>query len=137
MTSNIYQKVEAQIAKIEARIAASEWTLEESRKAQVEFHAAKADLENTPTDVWHDLAERSRAAMDTDDLVRLYATLDTDLMHCTKRYVVTDEELVSPAGFHPDERVFVQTKVAHHVDDLDELPATNEQLYVHDMGGAS
>ena len=57
-----------------------------------------------------------------------------DLMKVHTRYVVTDTTaLLSPAGFHPDERIFMQTTIAIHTDNLDKLPRANVQLYAHEM----
>lgn len=61
-------------------------------------------------------------------------TLGLSLMRIETRYVVTNtKELESPAGFHPDTRVFVQTQIAIHTDSLDRLPNSNETLYAHEM----
>tara|TARA_R100001463_G_scaffold37342_1_gene80201 strand:- start:572 stop:1048 length:477 start_codon:yes stop_codon:yes gene_type:complete len=64
---------------------------------------------------------------------RLNATLGQDLMEVKTKYVATDvDQLVSPAGFHPSEPVFVQTKVAIHVDDPRDLPK-NFKGFIHNI----
>lgn len=56
-------------------------------------------------------------------------------MLCTNKFVITDtRNLISPAGFHPDERVFGQTDIAIHCDVVPaKLPASNRGLYLHDV----
>ncbi len=137
----LYQKIEAKIAELEAEIDASDMTLEESHAAQKELmdiystmgQANGPEVTDALRALINQLSKDSRHSAVHTELVLLYTTLDTDLMHCPKRYVVTDSELVSPAGFHPDERVFIQTKVAYHVDDLSELPDDHANLLAHDL----
>jgi hypothetical protein len=51
----------------------------------------------------------------------LIESLDKDLVHFTKPVVVTNAEaLLSPAGFHPDEGVFIRPGRYIEVDSLDE-----------------
>ena len=64
-----------------------------------------------------------------DEIKRLEKTLASDLMKVTTRYLVTDaKELVNPAGFTPDDKVYLQTRIAIHTDSLKDLPSSNRQL---------
>ena len=64
------------------------------------------------------------------EMHQLLETLKHDLMHVSTRYVVTNSnDLTSPAGYHPDEKVFLQTGIAIHTDSLDNLPNCDQKLY--------
>ena len=64
------------------------------------------------------------------EMYQLLETLKHDLMHVSTRYVVTNSnDLTSPAGYHPDEKVFLQTGIAIHTDSLDNLPNCDQKLY--------
>jgi len=68
-----------------------------------------------------------------EEYKRLNETLGQDLMEVKTKYVATDvDRLVSPAGFHPSEPVFIQTKVAIHVNDPRDLPK-NFQGFIHNV----
>ena len=56
-------------------------------------------------------------------------------MECPKRFVITNTpNLLSPAGHHPEERIFVKTEVAIHCDEMPaKLPKCNGNLYAHDV----
>lgn len=55
------------------------------------------------------LSLEAKRYLDDQELSRLRKTLRTPLMQATKRYVITDtDELVSPAGFHPDDKVLLR-----------------------------
>lgn len=62
-------------------------------------------------------------------------TLKKDLMFCPCKYVITDSKdgLESPAGFHPDDKVYVQTGLAIHVNDLSQVPESNVELFSHKL----
>jgi hypothetical protein len=68
-----------------------------------------------------------------EEYKRLNETLGQDLMEVKTKYVATDvNQLVSPAGFHPTEPVFVQTKIAIHVNDPRDLPK-NFEGFLHNV----
>ena len=76
--------------------------------------------------------DTSLALLD-DEYKRLNETLGQDLMEVKTKYVATDvNQLVSPSGFHPSEPVFIQTKVAIHVNDPRDLPK-NFKGFVHNV----
>ncbi len=58
-----------------------------------------------------------------------------EAMLCDKKYVITEtERLINPAGHHPDDRVFKQTKIAIHCDEIPKaLPKCNLPLYAHEI----
>tara|TARA_R110000772_G_C13132795_1_gene423085 strand:+ start:250 stop:681 length:432 start_codon:yes stop_codon:yes gene_type:complete len=74
--------------------------------------------------------------MNIEEIKMLKESLELDLIEVTKRYLVTNaKELVSPSGFHPSDRVFIQPKLALQVNNLKNVPATNVQLHAFDMQG--
>lgn len=69
------------------------------------------------------------------ELEALQETLKLQLMKIETAYVVTNtKSLLSPAGFHPDDRVFVQTKIAIHTNRKTGHPSSNVPLYLHKVG---
>jgi len=61
-------------------------------------------------------------------------TMAADLMVVSTRYVViNNKDLISPAGFHPDEKVYIQSTIAIHTDSLENLRSSNEKLYAFEV----
>ena len=129
------------IAVLDATIAASTVTLEESAAASTALHAmydnlltaTEAELAGYRADHESMSADASLHAAVLERKL-LAPTLDLDLMHVTTKYVVTDtEHLLSPSGFHPDTHIFVQTKIAIHTNNPATVPTSNVPLYVHKM----
>lgn len=80
------------------------------------------------------LFENAQAAMASRTITRLQKTLDTDLMQVRTRYVLTNtERLESPAGFHPDTKVFVKTDVAYCVNRIERKHMATRGLYAHEI----
>jgi hypothetical protein len=82
------------------------------------------------------LLERAKLAGVVDHLERLQRTVKMDLVHLPKRYVATSAELICPAGFSRDDRVFVQNKVMINFDslaDIKRIPASDVELRVFDL----
>jgi hypothetical protein len=129
--------INQRIAELKAEIEASPFTLEESRAAQERVHRFYSDIKSATkeeADVVLALTEQIIHAQAVDEIERLEVTRAADLMHCPKRYVVTDTPSVtSPAGFAPASRVYIQTAIAIHTDTLDDLPSCNVPLYAHDL----
>ena len=67
------------------------------------------------------------------ELTEFKKTMGQQLMKVETRYVVTNEELINPAGFHPDDRVFIQTQIAIHTNDPKRVPRSNQTLYIYDL----
>jgi hypothetical protein len=137
---NLKQTLTSKIAEVEAKIEAYNYTSQESEAASEVMQSILADLDNAAN--WS--AETKRVLREATDKVglnndeyyleSLKETLAKDLMHCPLRYVVTDtEQLLSPSGFHPDERIFEQTTIAIHTNDLAKVPSSNVKLYAHEM----
>jgi hypothetical protein len=129
-------KIENALKTIEQSIANAPNTLKESREARYELYALLDDPKaiRTAKGRFDSLASASKLANDVDQAEKFRATLAADLMKVDTRYVVTDaESLTSPAGFHPSEKVYLQTQVAIHTDSLDALPASNVKLFVHEV----
>ena len=55
-------------------------------------------------------------------------------MKGTKKYIISnDKNLISPKGYNSKSNVFYQTKIAIHVNSLNNLPKMNMNLYAHKM----
>lgn len=83
-------------------------------------------------------ADAMQAASAQDMIAKLVALEKLDLMHCPCKYVVTEKgRLVSPAGLHPSDRIYLQTRIAIHTDSINprkfKAPASNLQLVAHHL----
>ena len=69
-----------------------------------------------------------------NELKNFKDTMAADLMVVHTRYVViNNKELISPAGFDPDEKVYIQSTIAIHTDSLEHMPSSNEKLYAFEV----
>ena len=59
----------------------------------------------------------------------LKETLDMDLTHVPTRYVISDEDLISPGGFHPESKVYVKNNVFIMADILPSAISGNLKVY--------
>ena len=76
--------------------------------------------------------------MNIEEIKMLKESLGLDLIEVTKRYFVTNaKELVSPSGFHPSDRVFIQPKLGIQVNNLKNVPDSNVELHAYDMESSS
>tara|TARA_R110000850_G_scaffold206512_4_gene332713 strand:+ start:773 stop:1246 length:474 start_codon:yes stop_codon:yes gene_type:complete len=89
---------------------------------------------------WSALAGKGEKATDTRTLEGYERTLSLDLVHCPHRYVVASDCLESPAGFHPDTRVFVQPTIMINTsfdvrmnENKHLIPNSNVTLYFTDL----
>jgi len=75
-------------------------------------------------------------AMLYGELQNFRETLATPLMKAFTKFIMSDQPtLISPAGYHPDEKVFVQTKIAVHFNDRTPYVAHDGPLYIHEVNG--
>tara|TARA_R100001594_G_scaffold89224_1_gene123614 strand:+ start:918 stop:1325 length:408 start_codon:yes stop_codon:yes gene_type:complete len=106
----VQEKIEALTAKLDA--------LNVSREAADQEGAKLREIMNGPLEV----EEKVSTVENTIDMNAITASNDYYLLDNLKetatlniqkvetRYLLTDQdELISPAGFHPDEKVFIQT----------------------------
>ena len=64
-------------------------------------------------------------------------SLNLNLIHVASRYLVTDvNRLLSPAGFHTSDRVFVASRISLHIDNLKDAPSSNVELFAFDIDHA-
>tara|TARA_R110000765_G_scaffold95854_1_gene180468 strand:- start:1093 stop:1494 length:402 start_codon:yes stop_codon:yes gene_type:complete len=124
-------KIEAKISDLMMSVAGDTTTYENSKAAsnklaQLDFSEPEA---MSQLDI---LAKESKVYDATSQIDGLRKTLKSDLMIVETKFVVTNtKSLTSPAGFHPDEKVFVQTEIAIHTDTLKGLPSSNVELFAH------
>jgi len=87
-------------------------TLEESKSAHENWIKGYQNLELLQEDPkkYESLFQEATLYNRTQDLERLEVTISQDLVHLPQRYIISDsqESLLSPSGYHPDERVFVR-----------------------------
>ena len=106
----VQEKIEALTAKLDA--------LNVSRKAADQESAKLREIMNGPLEVEEQLSLVEKtidinavtAFNDYELLDSLKETATLNIQKVETRYLLTDkDELISPAGFHPDEKVFIQT----------------------------
>lgn len=131
----------AKIEAMEAKIAEYTISLEDSqiaaeKMAEIYKDPAKAaEMFKGKSEEANQIFEDSRLASEVDTLGMYRETMAADLMLCEKAFVITDtNRLMSPSGFHPSERVYIQTRIAIHCDKIPrKLPATNCELFGHNL----
>ena len=106
----VQEKIEALTAKLDA--------LNVSRKAADQESAKLREIMNGPLEVEEQLSLVEKtidinavtAFNDYELLDSLKETATLNIQKVETRYLLTDQdELISPAGFHPEEKVFIQT----------------------------
>ena len=117
MTNDIKQTLIEKIAELKAEIAV----------IKIDWEAANAAYEGSPTDP----VEHLEYFMANYDALTVYQnhkeiadyeeTLTMDLVQVTTRYVITDGDLISPAGFHPSTGVYVKNDVWIETDRLPQM----------------
>ena len=71
---------------------------------------------------------------DMETLAAFKATYLMDLVHITTDYAITNKKLESPAGFHPESRVFIQPDICIHTNDPDcKRPCYAGRLYLTNL----
>lgn len=96
-------------------------TLEESKQAHDEWFAKVQednlflmDKNGEATKLFK-AATKFRNQQQIDSLTK---TMEQDITEVVSRYLITDSDLVSPAGFHPSEKVFITNEVMIQADKL-------------------
>lgn len=106
----VQEKIEALTAKLDA--------LNVSREAADQESAKLREIMNGPLEVEENISLIEKtidmnavtAFNDYELLDSLKETATLNIQKVETRYLLTDQdELISPAGFHPDEKVFIQT----------------------------
>lgn len=133
--AEIKKIVRAEIKKVKRRIVKSPVAQKEAEIGAARVLAA-IDAEDKPAldALLADPHTHACLARSSDEslLAGLRETLQKDLMYCSRSYVVTDApRLLSPAGFHPDDRVFVVPSIAIHTDHPEEVGDIGRPLYAH------
>jgi len=130
------QKINDEIKSLKAQNADKYYTDAEIKKYDVIYNEwLQGDVLDDITPDYEKAIDIKGYLLNIAMIKMLEQTLNSDLMACPKRYVITDTKaLNSPAGFHPSERIYTQTTIAIHTDSLDiKLPSCNRGLYAHDI----
>jgi hypothetical protein len=141
-TSKVETKIAEHKLTIEALLASDQpyYDIAKSRSAQDRIATLVAQFPNPDFDLgaFTELCGAATLANSIDDRDRYKATLETRLMHITSDWLVTEtEHLISPAGFHASDRVFVATDVQTNCETAGEAMRYSADgtipLYLHDM----
>ena len=73
-----------------------------------------------------DAAAISNAASSVE---MLKVSLASNLVHVPTKYVITDSDLISPSGFHPDDKVYIKNAVFIMTDSLPGSFSNNLKAY--------
>ena len=112
----VQEKIEALTAKLDALNVSREVADKESAKLrEIMDHALEAEEKVSRAD-WVSSIKNTidmnaiTASNDYDLLDNLKETATLNIQKVETRYLLTDqEELISPAGFHPEDKVFIKT----------------------------
>jgi hypothetical protein len=135
------QKIKDRIAELEAELAdVSDEQIEASNNDRNRWHEllnmALLERELTEEEKAEFRSLDTKTATLQDELNNFRETLATPLMQAFTKFILTNTpKLVSPAGYHPDEKVFVQTEVAVHYNDRLPYVGYDGDLYVHQVDG--
>ena len=139
------QKIKDHVATLEAKLnGVTQEEIETSQRALSRYQellnilCEKRDL--TEQELSEMKSLRSNAAYEIAqvyyELTNFKETLKRPLMKAFTKFIVTDTPtLTSPAGYHPDEKVFFQTKFAVHYNDRLPYVAHEGELYIHQVNG--
>jgi hypothetical protein len=116
MTNDIKQPLIAKIAELKAEIANSniDW---ETAKA---VYDAQPSLDDAMASFEYFMANSDALVVyqNHKEIADYEETLTMDLAQVTTRYIITDGNLISPAGFHPSSGVYVKNDVWIETDTL-------------------
>lgn len=138
------KKIENRIKELEEKLSGvSQEQIEASQRDVLRWQELLDDLLN------RELTEEEKAEikkeweqMDREtavlygELQNFRETLETPLMKAFTKFIMSDQPtLISPAGYHPDEKVYVQTKIAVHFNDRTPYVVHDGPLYIHEVNG--
>lgn len=146
---NIKAPLQAKIKTLISKIESNPHTLEESVKFQERFApllnktiSATKKLSQEDTALLNEYYSEKYTAIRTlalhnDELQALRNTMMLDLIKVESEWVITDsQELISPAGFHPTDRVVIRNSIMYFMDKRPtekSIPRSNVQLFAHKM----
>ena len=125
--NQLQQKINEQQEIIDsASITVDEANAETAKVSQALESGQGELLKSIFADMHEDASAVSNAASYLD---LLKVSLTQDLIHVSTKYVITDGDLISPSGFHTDDRVFVKNAVCILTDELPRLLSVNLKVY--------
>ena len=129
--TDITKTLETKIAAVNAKIAAlPKFDEAEAKEAHEESLKMLNDISTFDPARFTELAEKSEIFGLRSDLERFETSLATPLTLVVTRYLITDGNLISPAGFGTDEKVFITNEVMIQ---SDIIPSDLEGLVCYDM----
>lgn len=134
---NIEMALIEQIAALENEIMdleAKGCRLFQGRKAQALLNDSASIAEFAERADAEKLWGHMQVASHVDTIDRMRKSLAMQLVQVNTKYVVTDGDLISPAGFSCDDNVYIQNAIMIHTDTLDmQFPRCNVELKAYDL----
>ena len=128
-------KIEAKIKALEAQIAAA--TPEQIAQSEKDAERLSEILSDIETVGQHreEFLNLDTSLSDAAMMLKDYeATLNADLVKIETDYVISSDDLISPAGFHPDEKVFIQPRICIQTNDPKfKPPHSNLELKLYNL----
>lgn len=132
--------IKNRITEIDASLAVASISMDDSKAAQDALRRMDFSGPTFDGDKFTALCGLAKPWQDTQEKESLQATLDADLMVGNSRYIISNEKhLVSPAGFHPDTKVYLKTDFAVHRNDITHerhWHHNGQPVYIHKMPDA-
>ena len=138
------KKIENRIKELEEKLSGvSQEQIEASQRdvlrwqelLEVLLNRETTEEENAETKKEWEQMDRETAVL-YGELQNFRETLETPLMKAFTKFIMSDQPtLISPAGYHPDEKVYVQTKIAVHFNDRTPYVVHDGPLYIHEVNG--
>lgn len=137
-------EIETEVARLRSEIDADPTSLEDSEAAAKKnaqligrIDEAKTMSEDELADFRAEFQKTAKIAEKANKVYQMrnyQKTLDSVLVEIKTDYCISSEpQLVSPAGFHPDDRVFVQPKICIHTDLDPRLPENKHLIPSSDL----
>jgi hypothetical protein len=118
--TQIRNQLEQKINEQQKVVAAGSISVASAKEATARWNDAldALDVEGLKS-IDEQMAPDAAAISNAANLIEsLKVSLALDLIHVATKYVITDRDLISPSGFHTEDRVFVKNSVFILTNDL-------------------
>ena len=132
---NAHQIKTAILGKIreqQAVIDAGSITVDEANEVTARWCKAllSEDVETLKSiDDWMQANDAAAISNAANSVEMLKVSLASNLVHVPTKYVITDSDLISPSGFHPDDKVYIKNDVFIMTDSLPSSLSNNLKAY--------
>lgn len=132
---NIQNEIQKRIAEKAAIIARLSHLEAEAKAYDERMKSSGEDLKSLAQIISETPSEVSELSLAITSHADFCETAKQNLIEIKAEWVVTDtQRLVSPAGFHPDDRIFIQPQICLIFDKkptAKDIPDSNVRLYLH------